>query len=329
VRVTHQSPDLLIVAEDAIGMRAGGGICAAFGAALAATGARVSSVPAEIVGGVLFVIGLLFLILPRMSTFYFNRGEKRLVISRRRPFRGDRGYEEYPLRDVVAVRAEESRSTEDSSSTWRVAVALADGRSIPFTSYYTSGYEAKAAMAAIIAGFLGVETNRPLPAGMRSPHAIVRGSRTASVALALIFVAFGAVFGSIGAVRLVAEYHRLATWQPVQATVVNKRVDIRYDSDGNTYRPEITYRYAVNDEVYTSSHTLPVNESRSGRWAYRIVERFSIGERYTAWYDPAKPADAFIVRSHSIIAPIFTAIGLVVTLGGCAAVVGALKRTAS
>jgi len=134
------------------------------------------------------------------------------------------------------------------------------------------------------------------------------------------------VFGSIGAVRLVAEYRRLATWQPVDATVLRKRVDVRYDSDGNTYRPEVMYRYSVNGQTYTSTHTLPVNESRSGRWAYRVIDRFAVGGRYTAWYDPAKPSDAFIVRSHSIIAPVFTVIGLVVTLGACMAVIGALKR---
>jgi hypothetical protein len=326
VRIVHHSPDLLIVAEDALGMRVCGGVVAAAGAALAATGLRVSSLPAQIAGVLMFVIGLLFLVLPSMSTFYFNRGEKRLVISRRRPFTRAGGYDEYPLRDVVAVRADESKSDE-GGSTWRIVVALADGRTIPFTSYYTSGYPAKAAMAARIAGFLGAETNPPLPSGAGSPYAIVRSSRWVSVGLALAFVAFGAVFGGFGVVRLTAEYRRLASWQPVEATVLHKRVDVRYDSDGNTYRPEITYRYFVNDRAFTSTHTLPVNESRSGRWAYRVIERFKVGGRYTAWYDPANPSDAFIVRSHSIIAPVFTAIGVIVTLGGCIAVVGSLRRT--
>lgn len=326
MRIVHHSPDLLIVAEDARGLRTCGGVVAAFGAALLATGLRINSLPEDIAGSLTFLIGVLFLVLPSISTFYFNRGEKRLVIARRRPFTRDSGYDEYPLRDVVAVRADESRSG-DGESTWRIVVALADGRRIPFTSYYTSGYPAKAAMAARIAGFLGVETNPPLPSGAGSPYAIVRASRGVSVALALAFVAFGAVFGGIGVVRLTAEYRRLGTWQPVEATVLNKRVDVRYDSDGNTYRPEITYRYFVNDQAYTSTHTLPLNESRSGRWAYRIIQRFAVGGRYTAWYDPANPSDAFIVRSHSIIAPVFTAIGVVVTLGGCFAVVGALRRT--
>ena len=168
MRVTHHTPDLLIVAEDAIGMRTGGGIVAAVGAALAGTGTRVNSLPAEIVGGGLFVIGVLFLVLPRISTFYFNRGEKRLVVSRRRTFRGDTGYDEYPLRDVVAVRAQEAPSGEDGTKTWRVAVALADGRSIPFTSYYSSGYNAKAAMAAIIAGTMKRRGRRDVSPGRGS-----------------------------------------------------------------------------------------------------------------------------------------------------------------
>lgn len=329
MRIVHESPDLLIVAEPAIGMRVCGGVLAAGGMGLVAMGVSTDSRPAIIAGACILVIGALFLLLPSISTFYFNRGEKRLVIARRRAWeRPSERYDEYPLSDVVAVRADESRSTDDGGSTWRVVVALADGRTVPFTSYYTSGYDAKADMAARIARFLGAETNAPPLAGPWSPHAIIRQSRRAAVGIALIFVAFGAVFGGFGVVNLTREYRRLATWLPVEATVLQKRVDVRYDSDGNTYRPEVTYRYAVDDRVYTSTHTLPLNESRSGRWAYRVIDRFTIGARYTAWYDPANPADAFIVRSHSIIAPVFTAIGVVVTLGGCAAVVSVLRRTA-
>jgi hypothetical protein len=109
---------------------------------------------------------------------------------------------------------------------------------------------------------------------------------------------------------------RLSTWQPVEATVLRTRVDIRTDTDGSTYAPIVTYRYSVNDRDYTSSGTLPVSESRSGSWAYRVVAGFTPGAQYTAWYDPHSPADAFIVRSHSIVAPIFTAIGAIAVVAG-------------
>jgi hypothetical protein len=329
MRIVHDTPELLIVAERADGMRVCGGVLALFGAGLVATGFRIDSTAAQIVGGFVGVLGLAFLLLPSISTFYFNRGEKRLIIARRRVWeRQTERYDEHPLANVSAVMAEESREAGKGASTWRVVVRLNDGRSIPFTPYYTTGYPAKAAMAGRIASFLGVETNALTAGGPKSPFAMVPGSRPAAIGIAFVFVIFGLVFGSIGGIALTREYHRLATWQPVQARVLEKRVDAHVDSDGNTYRPAVTYRYEVNGRTYTSTRTLPINESRSGRWAYRIIERFAIGGTYTAWYDPTDPANAFLVRSHSLIAPIFAAIGLVVTLGGCAAMVGVVRRGA-
>jgi hypothetical protein len=327
MRIVHDTPELLIVAERADGMRICGGVLAVFAAALVAIGLRTDSTVAGIVGVLVGIVGLAFLLLPSISTFYFNRGEKRLIIARRRMWeRQTEGFDEHPLSNVSAVMAEESSSSADGGSTWRVVVRLSDGRSIPFTSYYTSGYPAKAAMAARIASFLGVETNARTPGDPKSPFAMVPGSRRAAIGIASVFVIFGLVFGSIGGVALTREYQRLATWQPIQARVLDKRVDTHVDSDGNTYRPVVNYRYEVNGRTYTSSRTLPINESRSGRWAYRVIERFAIGGTYTAWYDPGDPSNAFLVRSHSVIAPIFAAIGLVVTLGGCAAIVGVLRR---
>jgi hypothetical protein len=97
------------------------------------------------------------------------------------------------------------------------------------------------------------------------------------------------------------------------------------DSDGDTYRPVIEYRYQVDDRLYTSTRALPIPESRSGKWAREVIAGFSVGGRYTAWYDPGAPSEAFIVRSHSIIAPVFALLGILVGLGGCVAVVSAIR----
>jgi hypothetical protein len=327
MRIVHETPDLLIVAERAVGMRLSGAVLAALGATLVVVGARAGRTAIGVVGAFMVVLGAMFVLLPAISTFYFNRGEKRLVIARRRVWTPtSQGYDEYPLADVNAVRVEEGRSSDDGGTTWRVVVRLADGRSIPFTSYYTSSYEPKAAMAARIANYLRVETNEPQPVGPGSPFAITPQSRRIAVGFALVFVAGGALFGSFGMVSLTREYRRLATWEPVQATVLGKRVDERYDSEGSTYRPEVTYRYSVSGRTYTSTRTLPINEGRSGGWAQRVIAPFSVGGTYTAWYDPANPSDAFIVRAHAIIPPVFSAIGLFVMLGGCATAVSALRQ---
>ena len=52
----------------------------------------------------------------------------------------------------------------------------------------------------------------------------------------------------------------------------------------------------------------PLKQSRSGRWAHRIIARYDVGSSYTAYYDPANPGDAFLLRSRSIIPWGFTGI---------------------
>jgi hypothetical protein len=151
--------------------------------------------------------------------------------------------------------------------------------------------------------------------GGTSPYAIVRHRRTTTIGLAIACVIIAVVFGSIGTTMLAREYLRLARWQAVQATVLETRVDAHSNSDGNTYLPVVVYRYTVNDRAYTSSRALPVNESRSGSWANQVIAPFTVGGTYTAWYDPGSPSDAFIVRTHSIIAPVFTLIGALAIVG--------------
>jgi hypothetical protein len=317
MRIVDASSDLLVVTEPATGVRTSGAAVALAGAAILAAGITANSVAAGIAGSVTLIIGGLFTALPAITKFSFQRRDDRLVIERRRLWQPQPIDEHYSLRDVSAVQVDESRSSDgDGGSTWRVVVRLNDGRVLPFTSYYTSGFQAKADVAERIRVFLELAPVTRSFGGRSSPHAIVPPSRKTTIGIAVVIALMGVLFGSIGGVMLAREVRRLSTWQPVEATVLRTRVDIRTDSDGSTYAPIVTYRYSVNDRDYTSSGTLPVNESRSGSWAYRVVARFRPGERYTAWYDPESPADAFIVRSHSIVAPIFTAIGAIAVVAG-------------
>ena len=324
MRVLHESPDLLIVAEPAVGLRVTGGVLVAIGMIFLLAGARIGNLTSALAGAGTLLVGALFVVLPATTAFHFDRSGKRFVVARRRTWDLQRGatVHEYPLRDVAGARVDESRS--DDGSTWRLIVQLSDGRTIPLTSYYSSNYESKVQMANRISAFLGVRASAvvlPPP----SPYAIKHFGRRAAIGLALLFVAAGALFASIGGVMLAREYHRLSSWLPVQATVLGTRVDVRSDSDGDTYRPVVEYRYQVDDRPYTSTRTLPIAESRSGKWAHRVIDRFTVGNTYTAWYDPEAPSQAFIVRSRSIIAPVFALIGALVTLGGCLGVVSAVR----
>ena len=326
MRTVFESTDVLVVAETASGMRSTGTAIAVIGATILTSGIISRSVAATIIGGIVLSIGALFCLLPSIRTFEFNRAQQRLAVTRRRIWEShDREQrEEHALEEVVAVQVDESRSS-DSGSTWRVIVRLADGRVLPFTSYYTSGLRSKLDIANRLSLFLGLVPGTQSIGGQASPHAIVRRSRRPTVAVAILSWVFGTVFGSIGGTMLMRETRQLSEWRPVQATVLRTSVDSRTDSDGNTYLPVVEYRYAVNDRVYSSNRTMPIRESRSGRWAYNVIKEFRPGATYTAWYDPQDPSQAFIVRSHSIVAPVFAAIGAIVIVVGCGVAVAARR----
>ena len=325
MRTIHESSKLLVVAETASGMRICGAAISAIGAVILAAGAATQSTAGSIVGVVALAIGAMVAMLPATSTFHFNRSRRQLLVSRRRVWQSRRRREKYPLRDVVAVQVDESRSDE-GGSTWRVIVRFVDGHIVPFTSYYTSGRQPKVDVANRLSKFLSLPFGTQSIGGQASPYAIVPQSRRSLVGAGMLLIAFGALFGSIGGVMLSREFHRLTEWQPVQATVLGTRVDVKTDAEGDTYRPVIDYRYSVNNQVYTSSRALPIDESRSGVWAHRVVARYTPGATYTAWYDPVRPSDAYIVRSHSIIAPIFTALGAMAIVAGLAIAFSAGSR---
>ncbi len=68
---------------------------------------------------------------------------------------------EYPLSDVFAVDVESHRSSNSSSTTYRVVLYLSTGERVPLTTSYSSGYRRKAETAQIIQEFLGLEGVSP------------------------------------------------------------------------------------------------------------------------------------------------------------------------
>lgn len=314
MRIVHDSRDALILNERAIALRAIGAVLGIAGLVM-----MVSSVLANgltiaallIVGAVMTTLGALMGLLPATHTFAFSRRERRLVVVRQRLGRVTR--EEYPLRDVASAFVDSSKSSD--GDTWRVVVQLADGQTIPVTSYYTSGYDSKKLAADRITDFVNQANNRDgetLTGQPPAPYApALTSPRQTRAALAFLAL-FGLVFGGIGGTIMFREHLRLTTWLPVEATVLNKSVDTHSDSDGTTYSPVVVYQYNVNGRPYTSSSVLVTKESRSGGWARKIVEEYELNRSYTAWYNPADPGQAFLRRSRSIVAAIFTAVGALI-----------------
>jgi hypothetical protein len=298
MKIVARTPTELIIRDAAMPLRAIGAFLFPFGGfaiylALEGEDGRIGWAPL-IIGGILVVAGLALIVLPSIKTFAFSKTERVFIIAKQRFHRIER--QTIPLRDVEDVTLEESR---DEGVTYRIAVTLKDQRRIPWTSYYTSGAASKRAMVDLTREFLGLQPDPAL--GSNAPTATTeRDLRRGRVGI-LLMVAFCSIFLGVGATMAFNENRRLTTYRPVEATVLSTRVDEHSDSDGSTYEPVVEYRYFVNDRPYTASRVTPLKMSRSGRWAHRVIAKYSVGATYMAYYDPADPSEAFLMRTRSFI----------------------------
>jgi hypothetical protein len=314
MKIVVRTPTELIIRASAAMLRAFGLLLVALGAFALWVGltqdpdGRVGIVPI-VLGGLVALGGVLVVVLPTRKTFAFSKAERVFIIARERFGRVQR--QTIPLRDIADVSLEESTSS-DSSSTYRVVLTLVDQRRIPWTSYYTSGVVSKRAVVDTVRDFLELEQTPRLGSG--APTA--SDEREARRGRLGVFVigAFCSVFLGVGVTMVVKEQRRLLTFEPVAATVLSTRVEEHSDSDGSTYEPVVVYRYRVRDREYTASRVTPLRESRSGRWASRVTARYEVGGTYTAYYDPANPEEAFLMRHRSVLPWAFVGMPLVALL---------------
>ena len=314
MKIVARTSTELIIRDSAMPIRASGAFLFVFGGfaiylALTSEEGRIGWAPL-IIGAVLVIAGLALLVLPAIKTFAFSKSQRVFIIAKQRFHRIER--QTIPLRDVEDVTLEESRSGDDGP-TYRVSVTLKDQRRIPWTSYYTSGTASKRAVVDLTRDFLGLQ---PTPAlGSNAPTATTERDLRRGRAGILLMAAFCSIFLGVGATMIYNENRRLTTYRPVEATVLATRVEEHSDSDGSTYEPVVEYRYYVNDREYTASRVTPLKMSRSGGWASRVIAKYRTGATYMAYYDPANPSEAFIMRTRSFIPWAFViipTIGLVI-----------------
>lgn len=310
MKLSLRTPTAVVLRESGAFGRAAGSAVALGGVAivlyaLAGTGPAWTRIVPVPVGLLLAAIGVWAVRRTTATTYAFDREQRALVIVRRR-LAGGTTSERYPLRDVADIFLEESRQAR-GVPTWRVAIRLVDGRTIPCTFYYSSAREPKAQMVNAVRELLsradGQErqpvTTREIAATSRPPSPReLRATRTA----VRLMTAFCSLFIAIGAWMVWQQWDRLEHWQPVQATVTASTVQRHSGArNGPTYSPRVTYHYAVNGVAYTASSVTPLGESRGGRWAWDVAARYTPGERTTAWYDPARPERAYLLHEWSAL----------------------------
>jgi len=94
------------------------------------------------------------------------------------------------------------------------------------------------------------------------------------------------------------------TFEPILAKILVSEVSQINQRDETTtgpvrtYRPRIRYQYEVDGNTYQStrfSYLAPAYSGREG--AQEIVDRYPVGSRHTAYYNPAAPSEAVLHRS--------------------------------
>jgi hypothetical protein len=109
-----------------------------------------------------------------------------------------------------------------------------------------------------------------------------------------IFMLVGLVLAAYG-MRDLIKAGRSGSWPTVEGTIIRSQINTKSDSDGSTYAPEIEFRYAVGDQVYTSTCIRAgMRMSASHRFAAAFTSRFRVGATAQIGYDPLDPASAIL-----------------------------------
>lgn len=129
------------------------------------------------------------------------------------------------------------------------------------------------------------------------------------LAASLLFLLAGGVGVALFAVRAWRDVRVLTVWQPTTCTILDARVGSRRSSSSSSgtaapravHRPEITYRYEVDGQVYscTGWDAWALAGDYGGgseRFWQRVVDRYEVGGTYPCWFDPDEPARAVLVR---------------------------------
>jgi hypothetical protein len=123
------------------------------------------------------------------------------------------------------------------------------------------------------------------------------------------FAGFGLIFGGIGWWWVAVQHYRLATYVPVQATILESRV---VPGGKESYEPFIRYSYVGQERRYEANRVLAVGSvSTTGTWPWRVCAQFPTGASATAWRSPKNPADSILLRDVELFGHVFAMVGFV------------------
>lgn len=139
----------------------------------------------------------------------------------------------------------------------------------------------------------------------------------------LIFVAVGTVFVILSLWDLFDAF-ACRSWKTADGVIVVSDLERSADSDGVSYRAEISYRYRVNGEELVASRAR-FGDRMNTSWskpAVRLVTKYPVGKEVTVLYNPENPNEAVLEPGLTL----YIAAGL--AIGSIFVVIGALAMRA-
>ena len=134
----------------------------------------------------------------------------------------------------------------------------------------------------------------------RVPPRLPGGFSRDNLGTAIFLTLLGLGLISIGWMWGGIQQYRLMTYQRTTATILNSHVQENKGHRSTLWEPAITYQYVVGQNKYESQRVKASGDSQGEfDWAQKIVNEHTAGNISTAWYNPANPASAFLIRDVS------------------------------
>jgi uncharacterized protein DUF3592 len=261
-----------------------------------------------VVGTMFVLVGMLIFWLSADRRYVIDRGAHTVsMIVQRLVHRTTTLIAFKDIDDVVLEQAQSmSTSTnpnQQSMGTYRVVFLMKDGSRVPWTPYSTNDRESQercCAAARTFGGWAGnpehqIAPTTPTPAILSHPVATNWGC----------LAAFLSIFVAIGLGLFTLQVYRVLSWRPVSARVALSGVAAVQGNKGTSYKPVVEYDYTYNGQPYRAFGVTPITISASQSWAKGIADRYKPGDITTAYVNPDRPNNAFLLRKVSTMPLIF------------------------
>jgi hypothetical protein len=323
MHIAQEAPGRLVLRESPWGVRAAGVLLAALGASVllmvivgghGAGPADANVWVAYVVGGAFATCGLAAALAAADYRLEFDAAAAAVQVIRRGAMGTTRtayGFES--IRDIGLEVSAMGRGSR-WSGLYRSVFVLRDGSRVPWTGAATGDVGSQARCVAKARAFGGWDhrapststTTRPTPLtampATSYPGEPPRFGRPPRMQNARLVGGVLGAFALVGVVMMVVEAERLIRWRPVPAVVQASAVQAARGNKGSTsFRPVVTYAYAVRGQRYTSTQVNVLAVSKSYGWAQSMSTRFVPGAPTTAYVSPDDPASAYLVHEVSLL----------------------------